>query len=238
MDNKKTLCLAIIVLSIVSVVALIYAVNQYRNNETTVNVTKDEQLFKTEYESNNNLIVDEHQYSNISIIKSNNIKYVSDSELVEILKEESSLVFIGDKNDEYSRLVAPILINVSKELKVKKIYYLEINDIRDELTLGKKDKVKVVKKGTDAYYELLNMLGDFLNPYYLYNNKGEKVDTSEKRITTPIILATKNGEIIGAHLGTVSTHMLSNDPYLKMTDSEVSELTNTITNIINKYMED
>ena len=238
MNNKKVIIIGIVLLTLASIIAGVYAVKSYKkNNGATKNVSADETKFKAEYELLNDQTDDNNnKHSKIVVNKNNGIKYISDTELIEMINNKSGVVFIANNNDELSRLVIPSLLESKEDTGLKSIYYLDITTIQSVLELGKKNKVKTVKKGTDSYYELLNKLDSYLEPYLLYN--GDKViDTNEKRITIPVLIAFNNGNIIGIHQGTVSTHMLLNNPYVSLSDGEKTELVNTYTNIMNKYLE-
>lgn len=237
MNNKKVIIIGIVLLTLASIIAGIYAIKSYKkNNGATKNVTADETKFKAEYELLNNQVINDNKYSKITVNKNNGIKYITDTELIEMINNKSGVVFIANNNDELSRMVIPSLLQSKEDTGLKSIYYLDITTIQSVLELGKKNKIKTVKKGTNSYYELLNKLDNYLEPYLLYN--GDKViDTNEKRITIPVLIAFNNGNIIGIHQGTVSTHMLLNNPFIGLSDGEKTELVNTYTNIMNKYLE-
>ena len=237
MNNRKFIVYSIIILTMVSIIAGCYAIVTYKNNDKTPAKVSDGELkFKKEYEYLNNKEEDGHIHNKISVSKNNGIVYISDTDLVERMKHKSGVVFIGNNNDELSRLVIEPLLTSKENTGLKHIYYLDITGIQSELALTKKNKIKTIRKGTDSYYELLSILDYYLNPYLLYNDDKE-IDTKEKRINIPLVVAFDKGNIIGIHEGSVSTHMLLNDPYTKLSESEVNELVNTYTNIMNKYLE-
>ena len=237
MNNKKVIIVAIVILTIASIFAGIYAIKGYKkNNGATKNVTNDEIKFKAEYEYLNEKVENDLKHNKITVNKNNGIKYISDTDLITKMNEDSGVVFIGNNNDELSRIVINSLMSAKDEAGLKKIYYLDITTIQSELTLGKKNKIKIVKKGTDSYYELLNILDDYLKPYVLYDGDKE-IDTLEKRINIPILIAFNKGNIIGIHEGSVSTHMLLNNPYQMLSSSEKQELVTTYTNIMKAYLE-
>ena len=237
MNNRKFIVSSIILLTMVSIIAGAYAIVTYKNNDRTpAKVTTNESKFKAEYEYLNNKEEDGHIHNRISVSRKNGMVYISDTDLVARMKDKSGVVFIGNNNDELSRLVIEPLLTSKENTGLKHIYYLDISSVQSELALTKKNKIKTIRKGTDSYYELLEILDYYLNPYVLYKDEKE-VDTKEKRINIPLLVAFNKGNIIGIHEGTVSTHMLLNDPYAKLSESEVTELVNTYTNIMNKYLE-
>ena len=237
MNSRKVLIILITLLTMVSIIAGIYAVINYKNtNNIKTGYTDFELKFKHEYEYLNNKEESGNVHNRISVSKDNGIVYISDTDLIDMINNKSGVVFIGNNNDELSRLAVSALLKSRKDTGLKHIYYLDITSIQSELSLTKKNKIKTIRKGTTSYYKLLTFLDYYLDPYILYKDDLE-VDTKEKRINIPLLFAFNNGNIIGIHEGTVSTHMLNNNPYLKLSASEESELVNTYTNIMNKYLE-
>lgn len=234
MENKKIIVVSIILMCIVSIVSCVYAVNNYRKNDVQDEKIQDGITFKNEYEKYN------HQGDNdfslfyeLSISKTAPVKYINDEKALELLQKGTSIILIGEPTDNLTRLVVPILFECALEEKVT-INYLDIKDLRDELTLGKKNIIIRSKEGSEAYMAMLPILNDYLNEYYLIDKKGEKVDTLEKRIDTPAVIAIKDGNIVGVNIGTVTTHMMANNPYQLLSDNEREELKTTYTNMISK----
>ena len=237
MNNKKVIIVAVIILTIASIIAGIYAIKSYKkNNGTTKDVTSDEIKFKTEYEFLNDKEENNFKHNKIVVNKNNGITYISDTDLLRMINDQSGVVFIGNNNDELSRVVIDSLMTARHEVGLKTIYYLDITTIQSELALGKKNKIKTIKKGTDSYYELLKKLDEYLKPYILYDGDKE-IDTLEKRINIPVLIAFNKGNIIGIHEGSVSTHMLLNNPYVLLSNSEKQELVTTYSNIMKAYLE-
>ena len=222
MNNKKVIIVAVIILTIASIIAGIYAIKSYKkNNGTTKDVTSDEIKFKTEYEFLNDKEENNFKHNKIVVNKNNGITYISDTDLLRMINDQSGVVFIGNNNDELSRVVIDSLMTARHEVGLKTIYYLDI---------------KTIKKGTDSYYELLKKLDEYLKPYILYDGDKE-IDTLEKRINIPVLIAFNKGNIIGIHEGSVSTHMLLNNPYVLLSNSEKQELVTTYSNIMKAYLE-
>ena len=140
----------------------------------------DNVLFKQEFEKEN--------YNNIqvSIPSDNPFVYITDSELVKkIENKENIIVLCGYAKSKETRLVIENLMNVSKKLNIKTIYYLDIIEIRDEKKY-ENNEVKTIKQGTDEYNKLLELLKDNLKDYKINNQ------IVGKRIYAPTILKIDN----------------------------------------------
>lgn len=232
-----------ILAAILIIVVLIggYLAVQYKKNhgEGIYIQTSDEKIFKEEYESLNGV----ENAKSISIMKDNNIKYISLDEANEILDSKTGVIYFGTPSCAWSRNAVPVMLDAMQDSKLDTIYYVNIrpdnkkeNDIRDEYTLDSKGKAKKTKDASESYYDILLSLANYLNDYILTTDAGKKVSTGEKRLTTPTVVAVKNGVIIGFHEGTLNSNLLDKDGNLKdLTTNEENELKEIYLKIFNKY---
>ena len=175
----------------------------------------DGEKFKKEYESLNGEVSSYgNEYLSLSIPKNNKIKYKTDSEIVDVIKNETAVIYFGFNSCPWCRSMVENLLDVTNELKIENVYYVDVKEIRDTLEF-KNDKVVRTKSGTTAYYEILELLDDYLDYYTITDNNGNDYQTTEKRIYAPNVVVVKNGEVLGLTTG-VSVQL--SDPYTGIND--------------------
>ncbi|MDE5538868.1 MAG: hypothetical protein K2J20_00070 [Bacilli bacterium] len=192
----------------------------------------DAARFKKEYESINGTIreKDGKTIRSITIPSKNPMVYKSASKIVEAIKnKETFVVYFGFQDCPWCRSVLPTLIDVANDLKMNKIYYVDVKDIRDVLDVDDEGNVVVTKEGTDAYYELIEMLDSVLTDYVLTDKDGNKVDTGEGRIMAPNVVAVVNGKVVGLVTGISDAQ---NDGYMEITDEMREETYNRFKTIL------
>ncbi|MDD3452962.1 MAG: hypothetical protein PHN42_01625 [Bacilli bacterium] len=178
--------------------------------------TDDEIKFKKEYESLNNKNSEKgYQYLNLNIIEDNNIEYIDQYEVIDILKNKTGIIYFGFPECPWCRNMISTLINTSYEFGVDKIYYYNAYDIRDIKHLDEQGNIITDKEGTDEYYQIVDLLKDYLGIYEGLNNE------SIKRLYFPTVVFVKNGEIKKVHIGTVSDQ---EDPTIELTEEQKNNL--------------
>ena len=68
---------------------------------------------------------------------------------------------------------------------------------------------------------MLNVLNDSLDEYVLTGKDGKIINTGEKRIYAPTVIAVRNGEVTEIHVGSVDSQ---ESGYDTLTDEETKEL--------------
>lgn len=126
-------------------------------------------------------------------------------------EQESCIVVMGFKDCPWCQALVPYLNEVGKKENISTIYYLDIKDMRDNEN----------SKDHKAYLQL--------KEYFI-----EAVDQEKGRINAPTVLAIKNGELVGFHLDTVSTHVMEGTVLPKLTTEQENELKEILTGLINK----
>jgi len=220
--------------------------NSHSEEGDTYVATEDEKAFKDEYESLNNQtrVTTNQTHKSVSILERNNITYITMSETANILEEGSGIIYFGFAACPYSRIAVPILLSAMQASDLEQIYYVNLrpddnaqNDLRDTYTLNAKNKAKRTKEATTGYYDVLTLLANELSDYTLTTDAGKVVNTGEKRLESPTVVAVKNGEIVGFHEKTLDGHDLSDDGGLRdLTDDEEKELLNIYVQIISDYL--
>ena len=191
--------------------------------------------FKNEYESLNEKTNDASKEKNLSVdIEENNLYiYKTDEEVLDILKNKSGLIFFGFAKCPYCRSMVSILNDVAKEQGLNEIYYLDILNIRDSYEVLDHTVVKT-NNGTNAYYEILGRLSEYLTDYYIKDSDDIEYSTGVKRLYAPTVVAVDNGRIVGFHEGT-----LDEVEYNKELDEEQQkELKEILESIISQLTSD
>ena len=234
MDKRNKIFLIIILLITIIVVGICAytIINHEKENKT--NGISDALKFKNEYEELNGKVNDNNDtYPTVTISENNTIKYVTDTEAVELLKEGTGVIYFGFAKCPWCRSMITTLTNVAKENKTT-IYYLDILNIRSQIELVKDSendsmKVEVKEKGTQSYYELLKLLDSKLSDYVLTDELGKKFNTGEKRLYAPTVVAFENGTIKDFHVGTIDSQ---ENGYTKLTEKQEKELNKIFTTLI------
>ena len=232
MDKDKKLFLGIILLLLAFMIFVgVLAFKDKKVGNTSVNT--DATNFKNEYESLNNVVNESNgkSYKEISISKDNPVEIVSEERAVEILEKGTGLLYMGFPECPWCRNMVPVLLQTLNNSGIDKLYYLNIFDIRDTFVLNDKNKVEVTVEGTPNYYKMLDIMDKVLEPFYLTNDEGKKIDTKKKRIYAPTVVGVKEGEIVGIHVATVESQT---DPYEDLTNEQQEELSNKYLELINK----
>ncbi len=178
--------------------------------------------FKEEYESLNGTVsASGKEIRSITIDKDNPMIYKSADDIVKMIEnKETFVVYFGFPACPWCRSVLPTLLDVSKDLGLDKIYYVDVLEIRDTLKVNDNKEVVVDKKGTDAYYKLLELLDNVLSDYNLSDSEGNKVEANEKRIYAPNVVGIFNGKALELTTGISS---LQTDGYMDLTDEMIKE---------------
>lgn len=183
--------------------------------------------FKKEYESlNGKVSYGENKYKDLNISKNNPIKYSNSNEIIDVINNGTGIIYLGFPECPWCRTAVPVLLDVVKDNKIDKIYYLNIKDERDsyviedgKLTLALNDDGEEIK-GTEGYFKLLDALKDNLSDYIIsYEDKTYEV--GEKRIYAPSVIFVKDGKVLGIQVSTVEGQT---DPFKNLTEEQYEEL--------------
>lgn len=183
----------------------------------------DAQKFKEEYESINGTTreKDGQTIRSIEIPEENPFVYKEASDIVKMIEnKETFAVYFGFSDCPWCRSVVPTLIEVANDLNLDTIYYVDVKTIRDTLEIDKNGNVQTKEEGSAAYYQLLELLKDVLSDYNLKDADGKSVETNEKRIGAPNVIAIVNGEARELETG-ISDEQKNG--YQKLTDAMKKE---------------
>ena len=210
----------IIIVSTIIVLALIGGGIYFMTKEKSDNVK-----FKEEYESLNGKKNDSgKKYLDVNIDKNNSVKYATYDELIKLLDSGTGVIYFGFPECPWCRNALPVLLKAAKETEMEEIYYFNAKDMRDTKEL-KDGKIVTTKEGTKEYYNLIDKLKDVLGPY------DGLEDDSIKRLYFPTMVFVMGGKIVATHEGTVDSQ---EDPYVKLTEKQETELLDIYKENINK----
>lgn len=225
MQKKDTI--KVILLVILAVVSSIVIYNNFHddkhNNKGNINLTEDEKKFKKEYEdlnSNKDIV-------QVSIEEDNGIIYASYDKIHEILTKGTGVIYFGFPECPWCRNAIPMLIQAASNQGLDDIYYFNALDIRDKKSLDDDGNIITEKEGTEEYYELIDILGDYLGAYSGLN------DESIKRLYFPTVVFVKDGKILGSHIGTVASQT---NPKIPLDEKQKEELVNIYMGYISKIV--
>lgn len=214
--------ISVLCLILVSVLMFINKDNK-KEKETNEYALK----FKEEYEQFNNKKNSRGQeYLNLTISEDNPIMYSNYNEIINIIDSKTGVIYFGFPECPWCRNAVSVLLESAKYNGVEEIYYLNIQDMRDQYEVRDNELVKTKEAG-EGYYELLEALDEILEDYIVSD-----INTGVKRLYAPTVVFVKNGEIIGHHVATVdlNENQTKYDPLTK-------EQFNQLKDIYDYYME-
>ncbi|MFI3260356.1 MAG: hypothetical protein R3Y13_01410 [bacterium] len=170
--------------------------------------------FIESYESINNNNNGSNQYLELDLNENAEV-YISDiSEVKKIIEKEDAIIYFGFETCPWCRNMIGTLLDVA-EKNDKKIYYVDIKSIRNEYTV-EDGKIIESKKSSNEYYEVLEILEDYLTDYIIYD-EGKEYNTNTKRIYGPTVLVVKQGSVRDIKTGTLAE---VDDPYIELTKEQ------------------
>lgn len=234
MDKDRKMFIGIILLLLVFMVMIGIIAFKDKKEENVVNT--DAISFKNEYESLNNVVreKDGKTIKEISIDTNNPVDILTEEETITLLEGGTGIIYFGFPDCPWCRSMLPVLLSTLNNMSIDRLYYLNVGSIRDTLALGEKNKVEVKEEGTKGYYKILELLDGVLDPYYLTSENGKQIDTKEKRLYAPTVVAVKEGKIVDIHVGTVESQASGYDD---LTQEQQEELSNCFMELIRKVYE-
>ncbi len=231
MDKDRKMFLGILLLLFTFMIMI--GVIAFRDKKEESVINSDAISFKNEYESLNNVVreKDGRTIKEISIESNNPVDILSEEEAISLLESGTGVLYFGFSDCPWCRSMLPVLLKTLNNMSIDRLYYLNVKNMRDTLSLGEKNKVEVKEEGTKGYYKILELLDDVLEPYYLMSEDGKKIDTKEKRLMAPTVVAIKDGKVVDIHVGTVESH---ESGYDDLTTEQQEELQNRFMELIRK----
>ena len=169
----------------------------------TAEIRNDTLDFQEAYESLN------HQenkaglpYREVTIPENHPFVETTAEEIVRRIEEkESFYVYVGDEMCPWCRSVIEKAIDLSKEVGVEKIYYLQIwdeegNEVLRDKYVYEDGELKQERQAAETYYRLLQEWDAFLTDYTLSDENGEMIPVGEKRIYAPNFFYVEDGRLV------------------------------------------
>ena len=183
------------IITILVIVLCFFAVRLNEKNENLSKKSDDGIRFQEEYSSLNGKTSPEGiEYPNVNLDSNNLYYYASENDIIEVLKSKTGVVYLGFPTCITCRENIDLLNEAAKEYNIDKIYYYNIKPIRTTFSLNENNEL-VTNKGTDFYYELLQILDDYLDFYKLVSSDDKEIISEEKWLT-PCIIFVKNGKLV------------------------------------------
>ena len=191
------------------------------NNGGDEKVVKTDAIkFKEEYESINGEELYGKKARELTIPEKNPFVYATADEIVEMMdNDETFAVYFGFNTCPWCRAAVSTLIDVANDLGLKKIYYVDVKEIRNVLEVVD-GEVTTKKEGSKGYMKLLKKLDNVLDEYELKDEDGKEVDTKMKRIYAPNIVSVVDGK---AEKMTTATSDDLENPYDELTDKIIAD---------------
>ncbi len=164
---------------------------------SSVKVTKVEDDIKTDG------IKFREEYKKVS--KDNIYEYATYGNVIDVLEEETGIIYMGFPTCALCQEITPILDDVAKNKKIKSILYYNFKEIRSN--------------NTEEYKKLVDILNDYI----------KTDEEGSKRLTAPTIIFINKGNIVGVYIGTISA-----DQEEIITDEEKENLKNNFSSLIDK----
>ena len=205
--------------------------DQKKESNSNTNQNSDALAFKNAYEVLNNKDNGKGNiYLEISISDNNPMKSISIEDLLELLKSGTGIVYFGRPTCPWCRNAVPVLLEVAKEEKLDTIYYFDMDTIKNDWEFKDGKPVKT-REEKDGYYELLELLKDYLRDYTIKDDDGNDVSVGEKRVYVPMVLSIKNGEVLKTQISTVDLDE-GQTAYDRLTTKQQDELVEIYMEII------
>ena len=183
--KKKILIVVAIIIAAVAFICIHKIHSDYKKS--------DAYKFKVEYESLNGKTNDNGKtYRKLTLNKKNKIKYSTAKEIVKKTEnKETFVVYFGFTKCPWCRSMIENLVDLSIEYNID-VYYVDVLEIRDTIEYVD-GELKTTKKGDKDYMKLIELYSNVLDDYKVKNGE-ESVETGEKRIYAPNVIAVIDGK--------------------------------------------
>lgn len=217
---KKNVVIVISLIIVIGVMSLVLIF--MKTDDPKLNFTEDEISFKDEYETLNGIeLAENYVLKTVNIDSDNNVKYVSDDEILDLLTNGTNVIYFGWADCNWCRSVIPTLINVLKDNEINTLYYYDFKKIRAAYE-NNNDAKKV-----EIYEEILNIIGDDITSVFAEDS----LKNGEKKILAPTVVFIRDGNYIGLHFKSVDSQVSSSDD---LTESQIKELRNRYQTLIDQ----
>ncbi len=134
------------------------------------------------------------------VTEDNVFVYSTIDEIISVLEKGTGIIYLGSKDDIWSQAYVKYLNEVSKEVGIEKVYYLDITEEK--------------KNNTDKYFKIVELIQDYLQ----YDDNGERI------IYIPTVIGMNNGSVVGFDDETSWNKKGYNNPEEYWTEEEIAKL--------------
>lgn len=152
--NKMGKKIIYIILYIIVLFAFVYFGTRDYDSEKIVN---DQEKFSTDYPN---------------VKTDNRFEYFNSTELINFLNNGNGILFLGDKESDWSKKYAEIIYDIAKINDIEKVYYYDVR------------KVKLLQNSN--YYDIIKALDGYL----------VETDSSKNNLLTPSLYIIKDGKVV------------------------------------------
>ena len=201
MEKRNKIYLGIILVCTFLVIIIcglcIYGKNKSTNKQT------DAMRFKEEYEAFNDRVLSDGKtpYLKLNIPQDNPFIYKSPKEILDVLTSETAIIYFGYAACPLARDTVEILLEAALEKNIKTIYYVDIQNIRDEYEANGTLFPTKTKNGSAAYQALVSFFDEHLEVYYVEDSNNFAFSTGVKRIASPTVAVVDHGEVKSIYAG-------------------------------------
>ena len=144
MKDKKIILASAAALIALLIVGGFLAFKKPEKEENKTTPTADAIKFKEEYESLNGTIreSDGAKYNSVTIPEDNPIKYVDAKGALEVLKNETSIIYVGAEWCPWCRNAVPVLFDAAKDTNMKTVYYLNLDKEKEDPKISQTARFK------------------------------------------------------------------------------------------------
>lgn len=218
---KKNVIIIISLIIIIAVMSFVLVLMKTDKNQNEF--TEDEIKFKQEYESVNGVeLAENYSLKNVEIVSDNNVSYVTDDEVLDLLKKGTNVIYFGWADCNWCRSIVPTLIEVLKDNNIDTLYYYDFKSLRSAYEEGSNDK-KV-----SIYEDILDIIGEDISSVFDENS----LRSGEKKVLAPTVVFIKDGKYVGLHVKSIDSQINSTDLLTKKQIKELYEKYQTLVNQI------
>lgn len=221
MKNKVVIIFSVVIIGVLLVSVLLFL----RNDNPEIDYSKDEVSFKDEYENlNGQELTEDYVLKSINIEIDNNVKYVSDNEILDLLSSGTNIIYFGWSDCNWCRSIVPTLIETVKENNIETLYYYDFKSLRNNYENNNDEEISKI------YENILKVIGDDVESVFDDNSTRK----GEKKILAPTVVFIKDGKYIGLHVKSVDSQIKSTD---ELNETQIKELKSIYQSYINQLNE-
>lgn len=214
-NKKNGLIILIILVIIIGITSVVLNVI----NEEDLFTTNDAAEFIEEYESYNEVATADSEYLSLDLNDEAVIYITSIDDIVDVMQNEDAIIYFGFATCPWCRAMISVLLDAAVENN-QAIYYVDISEVRNTYSV-ENGLIYESTEGDEAYYEVLELLGDNASEYYVEDDESNVYDTNTTRVFGPTVVTVKEGKLLDITINPVSD---VEDKYTPISDEKYNEL--------------